>query len=371
MTSTSKSAAASLLDELQTTLAHGTVARRVETLRRVTDLFIDGVVDYSDDQIAVFDDVFNAMVEQIETQAKALLARRLAPIAKAPPRIIHHLAFEDLIEVAAPVLSQSQQLDDATLIANARSKSQGHMLAISTRPALSGAVTDVLVELGNEEVVHSTVRNPGAEFTDNGYSALVARAETNEEIAIDLGLRPSIPRVQYLKLIAVASASVRQRLEAANPKAASDVTTAVRQATRLARSAPGAINRETTIAHGLVRSLYEDGRLDESMIASFAENGKFDETNAAIACLAHVTVEAAETMMVESRDEGVLILAKVAGLTWSTVRAIIDMRDELAGMKSTDLDECRITYERLRTSTAQQVLRFHRMQQGAASAPAA
>ena len=37
----------SLLDELQTTLAHGTVARRVETLRRVTDLFINGAVDYS------------------------------------------------------------------------------------------------------------------------------------------------------------------------------------------------------------------------------------------------------------------------------------------------------------------------------------
>ena len=180
----------------------------METLRRVTDLFLDGVVDYSDDQIAVFDDVFNAMVQQIETQAKALLAQRLAPIAKAPPRIIHHLAFEDLIEVAAPVLSQSEQLDDATLIANARSKSQGHMLAISTRRALSGAVTDVLVELGNEEVVHSTVKNPGAQFTDNGYSALVARAENNDEIAIQLGLRPSIPRAQYLKLIAVASASV-------------------------------------------------------------------------------------------------------------------------------------------------------------------
>ena len=40
-----------LLDELQATLAHGTVARRVETLRRVTDLFLGGAVDYSDQQI--------------------------------------------------------------------------------------------------------------------------------------------------------------------------------------------------------------------------------------------------------------------------------------------------------------------------------
>jgi uncharacterized protein (DUF2336 family) len=361
---------AGLLDELQATLAHGTVARRVETLRRVTDLFLDGVVDYSDEQIAVFDDVFNALVRQIETKAKILLAQRLAPVAKAPPRIIRQLAFEDLIEIAAPVLSQSERLDDATLIANVRSKRQDHLMAISTRRLLSGAVTDVLVELGDEHVVQSTVKNPGAQFTDNGYSTLISRAESNDELATCLGLRPSIPRAEYLKLIAVASASVRTRLEAANPKAAPDVSNAVRQATSLARSAPGAISRETSIAHDLVRSLYEDGRLNEAQVLSFATNRKFDETNAAIACLANVSVETAEAMMVESRDEGVLIVAKVCGLSWATVRQIIDMRDDIAGMKSVDLDECRITYERLRTSTAQQVLRFHRMQQ-ATTAPAA
>ena len=83
----SKSAATSenLLDELQTTLAHGTVARRVETLRRVTDLFINGAVDFSDEQIELFDDVFQCLMHHIETSAKALLANRLAPIDTAPP----------------------------------------------------------------------------------------------------------------------------------------------------------------------------------------------------------------------------------------------------------------------------------------------
>ena len=45
MSSKPETAPESLLDELQTTLAHGTVARRVETLRRVTDLFINGSVN--------------------------------------------------------------------------------------------------------------------------------------------------------------------------------------------------------------------------------------------------------------------------------------------------------------------------------------
>jgi hypothetical protein len=75
-------------------------------------------------------------------------------------------------------------------------------------------------------------------------------------------------------------------------------------------------------------------------------------------------------MMVESRAEGVMILCKVSGLSWPTVKAIIDMRDQLSGNEPTDLPSCRATYERLRPSTAQQVLRFHRMQQ-TTEAPAA
>ena len=364
----SKSAgSANLLEELQTVLTHGTIARRIETLQRVTDLFLNQTVDYSDDQITLFDDVFNCLIHHIESSAKALLARRLAPVAKAPPQIIHVLAFDDLIEVAAPVLSQSERLSDDVLIESVRSKSQAHLLAISTRRVLSVAVTDVLIERGNDEVVKSTVNNPGADFSELGFTQLVERAEGNDDIATCVGMRRSIPRHHYLKLIAKASAAVRARLAAANPDLANDVSVVVSEVTRRARSAPGTISRETTIAHGLVRSLYEDGRLDEQEVAAFAEARKFDETNAAIACLANVSIADAEKMMIESQTEGVLILAKVGGLSWATAKTIIDMRRDLTHVEMTDINAAKQTYECLRQSTAQQVLRFHRTQQAAAT----
>jgi uncharacterized protein (DUF2336 family) len=368
----SKSAAnpEGLLDELQTTLAHGTVARRVETLRRVTDLFINGAVVFSNEQIGLFDDVLQCLTEHIETSAKVLLSNRLAPIDTAPPRTIRALAFDDLIEVAAPVLSRSERLDDETLIETARNKSQAHLMAISVRRVLSGAVTDVLVLRGNDEVIQSTVNNPGAEFSERSFTRLVDRAEGDDNFATCLAMRPTIPRHLYLKLLAKASATVRERLEAANPQQAGDVPTAVREATRRARTAPSAVSRETAIAHALVKSLYEDGRLDEHQVTKFADAGKFDEANASIAALANVPLSIAESMMIETRAEGVMILAKVSGMSWSTVRAIINMRDKLSVGEPTDVAACKATYERLRPSTAQQVLRFHRMQQTAPS-PAA
>src|SRR5215217_3727467 len=363
MSSKSTATTDGLLDELQATLAHGTVARRVETLRRVTDLFINGAVDYSDEQVGLFDDVFQCLIDHIETSAKMLRANRIAPIDTAPPLTIRALAFDDIIEVAGPVLSQSTRLDDKTLIENARSKSQAHLMAISTRKTLSGAVTDVLVQRGNDEVIQSTVNNPGAEFSESGFTRLISRAEGDDDLASCLGMRPTLPRHLYLTLLAKASATVRQRLEAANPQQAADVPAAVQEATRRARSAPSAITHETANAHALVKSLYEDGRLDEHQVASFATAGKFDEANAAIAVLARVSVSVAENMMVETRAEGVMILAKVSAMSWSTVNAIINMRDDLLGLEPADLQACKATYERLRPSTAQQVLRFHRMQQ--------
>jgi uncharacterized protein (DUF2336 family) len=365
MSPKSAASAENLLDELQSTLTHGTVARRVETLRRVTDLFVNGAVEFSNEQIALFDDVFQCLILHIETSAKALLANRLAPIDTAPPLTIRTLALDDVIEVAGPVLSRSERLDDEALIETARNRSQAHLLAISTRRVLSGAVTDVLVLRGNDEVIHSTVNNPGAEFTERGFNRLVNRAEGDDNLATCLGLRPTIPRHLYLKLIAKASATVRARLEAAHPRQAGDVPDAVREAAQRVRAAPSALNQQTTIAHALVKSLFADGRLDEQQVASFAEDGKFDETNASIAALANVPVSIAESMMVETRAEGVMILAKVGGLSWSTVKGIIHMRDELSAGQPTDLAACKDTYERLRPSTAQQVLRFHRMQQAA------
>src|SRR5207237_9773745 len=172
-----------------------------------------------------------------------------------------------------------------------------------------------------EEVVRLTGNKRGARFTGRGFPRLVSRAEGDDNLTSCIGLRPSVPRHLYLKLLAKASDAVRQRLEAANPTQAAEVPTVVKEATRLARSAKSALTEQTAIAHALVKSLFEDGRLDELQIASFAEACKFDETNASIAALANVPVAVAENMMIETRAAGVMILAKVGCMSWAAVRA--------------------------------------------------
>ena len=170
------------------------------------------------------------------------------------------------------------------------------------------ALTDVLVARGNEDVVQSTVSNPGAQLSEGSFTDLVTRAERDDDLATCIGLRPDLPRHHYLKLIAKASLSVRRKLETAHPELADEVSSVVQEATHRVRAA--AMTRQTEMARALVGSLHEDGRLNEFQVTSFAEQGNFDENNVGLAALAGVAAETAENMMIESRNEGVMVLAR-------------------------------------------------------------
>ena len=200
-----------LLDELETALTSGSNTRRIEMLTRITDLFVVGAPRLSEDQIGVFDDVMVRLVQTIEAKARAKLSNRLAPIGNAPAKIVSMLAFDDDIEVAAPVLRHSERLGERELLANAASKSQQHLAAIAQRAALSEAITDVLVERGDRDVVHTVVKNTGARFSDAGFRALVQRSTGDDALASEVGRRPDIQRPHFLMLLEKASSAVRAR----------------------------------------------------------------------------------------------------------------------------------------------------------------
>jgi uncharacterized protein (DUF2336 family) len=208
----------SLLDELVSPVAGATAKHRHKIIDRVTDLFAAGSRSYSDEQISLFDDVLRRLAADIEIKARAKLAHRLAVIDNAPPVLIRSLAFDDAIEVAEPVLIYSERLTDDDLVENATTKSQDHLYAIAQRLKLSEKVTDVLVERGDQRVVHKVVKNKGARFSLAGFGKLTGRARYDRKLTLALGERSDLPRQYFLKLLEAASSKVRAKLEASNPQ---------------------------------------------------------------------------------------------------------------------------------------------------------
>ena len=349
-----------LIDELNETVAHGSAERRTELLQRVTDLFSFGAAGYTDEQIILFDDVFNSLVVFIERSARAMLANRLANIPNAPPMISRALAFDDAIDVAGPMLERSEALDRASLVDQVRTKGQEHLLAISRRKSVDAAITDVLVERGDKPVVMSIVGNPGATFSETGFTTLVRRSRGDDELAIQVGLRQDIPRHHLLKLLMQASHAVRLRLDSAHLMATAAIQSAVAEAASAIQSQTSAASRNYLAACAHVQALHAVGRLDEAEVESFAKLRKFEETTAALAILCNLPIATVERAMVQERPETVLIIAKSIGMSWPTVKKILKMRAGDRGIGAHEFEQCLGTFTRLKLTTAQQVVDFQR-----------
>lgn len=349
-----------LLDELEAALASGTNTRRIEMLTRITDLFIDGAPRFSEDQIGLFDDVMVRLVATIEAKARARLAYRLAPIANAPAAVINLLALDDDIEVAEPVLVQSERIGEDELVATAANKSQRHLAAIARRKFLSEAVTDVLVERGNRDVVRSVATNSGARFSDTGFRMLVKRSTGDDALATEVGRRNDIPRPHFLALLEKASSAVRMRLAAENPLAAAAVEGVVAEVVGGLRSDARNSSRDFAAARAAVERQNRIRPIGEDEIYQYARERKFEETAISLSLLCDTPIDVVERALLDPGAEIVLILAKVAGLSSTTTKAILLLRAADRGMSASDLERALASFNRLQPETARRVLGFFR-----------
>jgi uncharacterized protein (DUF2336 family) len=358
-----------LLDQLEHAMAGAGLARRADALRRVTDLFMSGTGSFSDAQIDLFDEVMTRLVDGLEIATRAAFGSRLATSTDAPLKVIRLLAFDAAIEVAGPVLSQSPRVSDEMLVENANSMSQDHLLAISKRKELDASVTDVLLERGNEAVVSSTAGNEGSRFSDNGFSKLVERSEHNAKLALCLWSRPDVPRQVLMSLFQRVSDEVRTALEAARPREVQKIRAAVAVASERIQTVARTGSPAHREAREDVERLYALGELDEGTLLHFAARKDFDRTAVALSLICNLPLNLVELGLVQRRFEQLLVIAKAAGFSWETAKALLLLKASAQGdVVQSELDQCFATFTRLQQKTACTALRFYRLRDQAGRA---
>lgn len=354
-----------LIDDLENAIGGKNIGDRAAMLRRVTDLFTVSTGRLSDEQIALFDDVMRRLLEEIETSARAAFGQVLATLPEAPPKAVRMLALDDSIEVAGPLLALSDRLDEPTLVESAMTKSQAHLLAISNRKILGEAVTDILIERGNEEVVKNTVENPGATFSEFGFSTLVQRSSGNATLAECVWMRPEIPRQHLLKLFADASETVRNALTNKDRRKASLIMETIAQASHKIQTEARESSTGYAAAQALVESLHAAGALGEPQLAEFACSGKFDETAVALSIISDLPISLVERALIDERSEQIIVIARAIGLAWQTVKAILLLQSDANNAVRHKLDRDFETFTRLQTKTAKKAFQFYRLREKA------
>jgi len=80
----------------------------------------------------------------------------------------------------------------------------------------------------------------------------------------------------------------------------------------------------------------------------------------ALSVLARCPIETAERAILNDNPGVVQVIAKAAGCSWATVKALLQMRAADRRMSEKDIAQAREDFERLETRTAKRVLEFHR-----------
>jgi uncharacterized protein (DUF2336 family) len=355
----------SLLAELEEAVHGSTRDKRVETLRRITDLFLTGANRFNDQQIGLFDDVLTQLIERIEAKTLSELSGQLAPIANAPIEVVRQLACHDEITVAGPILARSSRLTDSDLVEIAKTKSQAHLLAISGRRLLGESVTDVLTDRGDQAVALKLAGNSGARFSATGMAALTERAESDESLAELLGRRLDIPLELFRKLLLRATEAVRSRLlSSVKPEQQAELRLVL---AKISKSAQQAMGRDYAEAKITIQSMRNANKLNESAILLFAISNRFEHVVASLALLSSGPFELIDHLMHGDRIDALLVPCKAAGLDWATVRAILKMKLADRPVSAIDFERVRIEYAKLSISAAGRVLRFWQVREKTSS----
>jgi hypothetical protein len=104
------SRAVSIIGEVEQALHAASSDKRMDVLRRITDLFVSEANHLSADQTALLDGVLGQLVSHLESRAAVELSGQLAPIANEPVQAVRHLATHDDIAVSGPILQKSERL---------------------------------------------------------------------------------------------------------------------------------------------------------------------------------------------------------------------------------------------------------------------
>lgn len=352
-----------LMDEIAA-VRNATEDKRAATVRQITDLFLAGADCFSNEQIELFDDVFLRLIDGIERRVLIELANTLAPVDSAPLNVVRELAKNDEIQIAGPLLARSNRLAVADLVEIANTMGQDHLLAISDRKRIEQALTAVLVDRGNEDVLCKVAGNAGASLSEAAFGVLVGRAENDERLTEKVGSRPDIPPHLFERLVLRATKVVQERLQTLiNPVARPELH---RILTTVAEGfgVDGQF-RSYEAARALVAAKHQAGTLVEADLLDYARTKKCEELVVALALLCSVSVDIIDRLLELDRPDAMLIACRSAGLEWSTTREIIRLQARDQEISEAGFRRARENFNNLEKSSADRILQFWQSRQPA------
>lgn len=358
----------SRLPELIALAAEPSSEKRRLLLRQLTEHFF-GASIRSEAESELYGEVMARLADDMEEAVRAELAERFSIVLYAPRALVRRLAADAAPSVANPVLERSEALEESDLLEVVRTQGQPQLRAVSGRASVSEAVSEVIVERGDDETLGVLLRNDGARLSRQASETAVDRARANPALHGPVVERADLAPDLLNEMYFVVEARLRQHILERNARLDPALLENALQAgrTRVAAN-DGAVPADYAEAERQVRELAAAGQLTPQTLARMLRAGSRTAFLIALSGMAEIDFHTAQQIVERGEIDALAVVCKAAELD----RPLFLTFAVVLLAKETDAVAKAQTYSKLYTdldrAAALRTLRFWRLRRGAEAA---
>lgn len=182
---------------------------RRELLCQVTDVLCIGPRP-SSKEVEELDEMLALASRDFAISTREEIAGVIAPHAQF--RVTANLLALDELSAAAPILKGAAHLSEKTLLQVVYTKSKDHMLLVSQRPDITAALSDALVNRGDDNILSSLLSNARAQIAMATFETIADRSLADVGLQEKLVRRQEVPAHVLSQLYLEVEAALRQEI---------------------------------------------------------------------------------------------------------------------------------------------------------------
>ncbi len=320
---------------------------RRELLNAVTDLFL---LDQDPSELSKehYGEIASHSLSHLGSSERQAYAEQVAAVPSLPHQVAVTLAGDQDGEVARLVLKLSPVLTDADLAAIALSQSQYHLVAIAERTQLSPGLTDILVERGNRDVLHTVSNNDGASFSDKGFDKLLERGGDDIAISSALAARADLTPDRAARVMRI----VEELNDSGGlwSKRPDEAVTLARQA-----------RQQRLEVKLLLSDLSAGTRTLDDVVAMLANEDRAYHLAQVLAQAAEISTEQALRALMQRNVSAIAVTCRALGVSSQAFEAVLTMRVRRLYFATKNIKDDLRGYVTLDAPTAERTMRFLKM----------
>ncbi len=351
----------------ETHAAEGGQARRT-LLRRLIDFIAMPASQVAPPDRSMGGDILLDMLFHATDSDRRLCSVRIASLRDAPRRLLRYLA-QCNIDIARPLLEESESFDSSDLLEIIDQVTPEHRLLIAKRKRVPSVVSDQLARRGELSTVKALIQNQGAELSETAIDVLVERSRKEGELSSLLITRLELKPAQAMAMFWWSDRDTRRTILQRHAADRSEMVNMCADVFAIAanegwsdpvaRKTLQLIERRQRNRQAIERSEFDSL---EAAIESAATTGMSPELVEEIGYLAGIKPVTSAKILSDKGGEGIAVLCKATGLKkpsltnlWIALKRPMQTED---GAPHTSYELLLETYDLLSVAKAQTTLRY-------------